>query len=162
MTAQSATVVVRQYQNAIFSPLMRTHGWTRAGPPKFPFLWGGAAHQDAFRAALELRYHFLPHLYSLAHKAHHEGVLIARPAFFEPAFGDDADRLAWTYLLGDSILPAEVITWAGSTPAPPDGFNDAFENCVSNPEPCNEQSRNTSRVGNLDENTTSVELPYGT
>jgi len=74
LTSQLATVVVRQYQNAIFSPLMRVHGWTRAGPPKFPFNYGGAAHRAAFRAALELRYHFLPHLYSLAHRAYREGV----------------------------------------------------------------------------------------
>jgi len=62
-------------------------------------------------------------------------------------------------LLGDSILPADLITYAGTTHPPEVDAN--ASNCVVRPEPCNELARNVSKVGNLAENTTSVELPRG-
>eukprot|EP00911_Craspedida_sp_UC1_P001063 UC1_evm1s799 len=99
MTSPSATVLVRQYQNAVFLPIMRVH--QMHGTPRFPFLWGGSQHQTAFREALEMRYHFLPHLYSLAHEAHTKLRPIARPASFEfpgDAYGDTA------YMVGATIL----------------------------------------------------------
>lgn len=34
------------------------------GVPRFPFLWGGEAHQAAFRKALDVRYAFLPFMYA--------------------------------------------------------------------------------------------------
>ena len=110
MTSPSATVLVRQYQNAIFSPIMRVH--QMHGVPRFPWLWGGEEHRAAFRRALELRYHFLPHLYSLAHAARRTLAPIGMPASyifsaaadFPPAAGDGV------YMLGDTLLPAVVST----------------------------------------------------
>ena len=40
LTSPDATVLLRQYQNAVFSPIMRVH--QMHGTPRFPFLWGGA------------------------------------------------------------------------------------------------------------------------
>ena len=109
MTAPSATVLVRQYQNAVFLPIMRTHAMH--GTPRFPFLWGAGA-ENAFRLALNMRYSFLPHVYSLMHKARAIGMPLALPASYiytnDPAFpvavGDA------TYMFGDSLLPADVST----------------------------------------------------
>jgi alpha-glucosidase len=78
MTSPDATVLVRQYQNAVFMPIMRVH--QMHGTPRFPFLWGGAEHHAAFRDALNMRYAFLPFLYSLAHHAHQYGRPIGHPA----------------------------------------------------------------------------------
>ena len=88
------------------------------GTPRFPWLWGGAAHQAAFRAALNTRYHFLPFLYSLAHAARETGAPIALPASyvfpdapdFPPAVGDA------TYMVGDVLLPADVSTASRADP----------------------------------------------
>mmetsp|Transcript_28013 Transcript_28013/g.83713 ORF Transcript_28013/g.83713 Transcript_28013/m.83713 type:complete len:315 (-) Transcript_28013:13-957(-) len=81
MTSPDATTLVRQYQNAVFLPIMRVH--QMHGTPRFPFLWGGEEHQVAFREALNTRYHFLPYLYSLAHRAHRTNLPIIAPASYE-------------------------------------------------------------------------------
>lgn len=57
------------------------------GVPRFPFLWGGVEHQVAFREALNTRYHFLPYLYSLAHRAHRTNLPIIAPASYEYGIG---------------------------------------------------------------------------
>jgi alpha-glucosidase len=110
MTAPDADVLVRQYWNAVFLPIMRTHAMH--GTPRFPFYWGGPVHWAAFRAALNTRMAFIPYLYSLVHAARATGAPIALPASWifpdDPAFpaalGDA------TYMVGDSLLPADVST----------------------------------------------------
>ena len=111
MTAPSATVLVRQYQNAVFLPIMRVHAMH--GTPRFPYYWGGAEHKVAFRTALNMRYRFVPYIYSLAHHARLTGMPIALPASyifpaagpaFPPTLGDA------TSMVGDSLLPADVST----------------------------------------------------
>ena len=102
MTSPTANVLLRQYQNAVWMPLMRSHAMK--GIPRFPFLWSPTAeHEVAFREALEMRYRFLPFMYSLAHAAYRYGRPIGHPASFEfPEFalGDD------TYMVGGVLLPA--------------------------------------------------------
>lgn len=116
MTAPDATVLVRQYQNAVFLPIMRTHAMH--GVPRFPYYWGGAEHQAAFRGALQLRYAFIPHIYSLAHFLRATGQPMALPASyifpndptFPPSVGDA------TYMFSDVLLPADVSTSNGQDP----------------------------------------------
>ena len=111
MTSPDATVLVRQYQNAVFMPIMRVH--QMHGLPRFPFLWGGAEHQVAFRHALNMRYRFLPYLYSLAHHAHLYGRPLGHPASFdfpEYALGSE------TYMVGGELLPADVSTTHNKPP----------------------------------------------
>lgn len=116
MTAPSATVLLRQYQNAVFLPIMRVHAMH--GTPRFPFFWG-AGYEAGFRRALELRYHFLPHLYSLAHAARARLMPIGMPASY--VFPDTADFPAsvgdGVYIVGDSLLPAVVSTANRPDPA---------------------------------------------
>lgn len=119
MTSPDATVLVRQYQNAVFLPIMRVHQMKHT--PRFPFLWGGEEHQAGFRAALNLRYAFLPHLYSLAFAQFSQGRPMAHPAswtFTDPSeypysMGDAV------YMVGDNIVPAVVNTAPGNTAGPP-------------------------------------------
>lgn len=115
MTAPSASVLVRQYWNAVFLPIMRTHAMH--GTPRFPFLWGDGA-EAGFRAALNTRYHFLPHIYSLMHLARRTGAPLALPASYifpnDPAFPVSVgDR---TYMFSDVLLPADVSTSNGPDP----------------------------------------------
>lgn len=126
LTSPDPTMLVRQYQSAVFSPIMRVQ--QMQGTPRFPWFWGGAcgpgtggrdfpncslgatrplweAHQRAFRSALAMRYGFLPFLYSLAHAAFRSGRPIAHPASFvfqhDPAAAD-------TYMVGGVLLPADI------------------------------------------------------
>lgn len=98
---------------------MRTHAMH--GVPRFPFMWApdSPAHQEAFRAALDTRYAFLPHLYSLAWASHVRLVPIVQPASyvfpgnvpgFPVAVGDV------TYMVGEHLLPADVSTSRVSDP----------------------------------------------
>jgi len=113
MTSPTATVLVRQYQNAILSPIFRVH--QMHGTPRFPFLWGSQVHADAMRSALNLRYALIPHLYSLAHIARRELSPLATPASWYFNGGgvgakdsDVARALETTYLYGGTLLPSDV------------------------------------------------------
>jgi alpha-glucosidase len=103
MTSPSATVLVRQYQNAILSPVFRVH--QMHGIPRFPFLWGTTEHAAAMRSALNLRYALIPHLYSLAHSSSRNLLPLAAPASW---FFSGAGPLESTYLYGGTLLPTEV------------------------------------------------------
>jgi alpha-glucosidase len=110
MSAPSATVLLRQYQNAIFLPIMRVHAMH--GVPRFPYLWGGEEHQVAFRGALNMRYHFIPHIYSLFHAGRFTGTPTAMPASYvfpaDPSFPSSIGDA--TYMFSDVLLPADVST----------------------------------------------------
>lgn len=97
MTSPDASVLVRQYWNAVFLPIMRVH--QMHGTPRFPFLWGGADAQAGFRAALNTRYAFLPHIYSLAHLTHDESIPMALPASY--IFPNDT---TFPTTIGDTVL----------------------------------------------------------
>ena len=122
MTSASATDLLRQYQNAVFSPIMRVH--QMHGVPRFPYLWCDGARGDssstpehcmAFRQALDMRYQFIPYVYSLAHIARDELRPIARPALFEfpgwthPATDNQDVWGTWsTYMFGSHIVTADL------------------------------------------------------
>ena len=64
---------------------------------------------DDIKAALQLRYTFLPYLYTLAYQAHTTGQPIIRPLFYatdEPDAFADHDA----FLLGDHVLVAPVVS----------------------------------------------------
>jgi alpha-glucosidase (family GH31 glycosyl hydrolase) len=113
---------VRQYWNAVFLPIMRVH--QMHGTPRFPYLWGGAdaqvgastkrlvllspsltpqlfrpIAQAGFRAALNMRYAFLPHIYSLAHLTRDASIPMALPASY--VFPNDP---TFPTSVGDTVL----------------------------------------------------------
>ena len=103
MTSPDATVLLRQYQYAALFPVMRAH--QMHGVPRFPFLWSEATHGVAFRHALELRYHLLPYIYSLAHDARRRHRPIARRASYE--FPHDP-KASTQYMLGNALLVGDI------------------------------------------------------
>jgi len=119
MTAPSATILVRQYQNAVFLPIMRVHAMH--GTPRFPFLWGQEA-MPAFRYALNLRYRFVPYMYSMAWQARTQGQPLAVPASYvldktQITNEFPLDVADATYMFGRDILPADVCTSNNADPA---------------------------------------------
>ena len=122
MTSPSATVLVRQYQNAILSPIFRVH--QMHGVPRFPFLWGTPEHASAMRDALNTRYALIPHLYSLAHAAHRELAPLAAPASWHFTGGG---ALASTYVYGGTLLPTDVsMARVGGAPHPGENSSTVF------------------------------------
>merc|ERR1711988_537758 len=97
---------------------MRVH--MMRGTPRFPWFWpdshspGYAEHQLAFQSALQMRYRFLPFLYSLAHAAYRTGKPISHPASF--AFptecilaSSERCRVAeTTYMVGGVLIPSNL------------------------------------------------------
>ena len=71
--------------------------------------WTHASAADAVRAALRLRYRFLPVMYTLAHAAHVTGAPIIRPLFYDhdsdPRSFEDHDAM----MLGRDVLFAPVV-----------------------------------------------------
>jgi hypothetical protein len=119
LTSPDATTLVRQYQSAVFTPIMRVH--MMQGTPRFPWFWPDAhapdfaAHQQAFQMALEMRYTFLPFMYSLAHAAHRTGRPISHPASFafpeECKSGSETTQCKaaeTTYTVGSVLIPSDL------------------------------------------------------
>jgi alpha-glucosidase len=120
MTSPTATVLVRQYQNAILGPIFRVH--QMHGTPRFPFLWGTPEHQAAMRDALNLRYALIPHLYSLAHAANRDLAPLAAPASWHFSGAGPLDS---TYVYGGTLLPTDVSV-AREGPAPGENTTTVF------------------------------------
>ena len=121
---------MRQYQSAVFTPIMRVH--MMKGTPRFPWFWPANSsdpsyvnYQRAFQSALEMRYRFLPFLYSLIHGQHRHGKPMAHPASF--AFPDECSaphslRCAMaqkTYMVGEVLLPSDLLGLAHTSVRPP-------------------------------------------
>ena len=121
MTSPTATVLVRQYQNAILSPIFRVH--QMHGTPRFPFLWGTPEHAAAFRSALNLRYALIPHLYSLAHASHRTLAPLAAPASYHFTGEGPLDG---TYVYGGTLLPSAVSVARPPAPIPGENATSAF------------------------------------
>ena len=123
LTSPDATTLVRQYQSAVFTPIMRCH--MMKGTPRFPWFWGGDAHQIAFQKALEMRYRFLPFLYSLAHAAYRTGKPISHPATF--AYPGECAvptslrcvEATKTYMVGGVLVPSDLLGLAHTSIRPP-------------------------------------------
>ena len=111
LTAPSATVLLRQYQGAVWWPIMRVHAMRHT--PRFPWYWGGDEHQIAFRQALNTRYAILPYLYSLSHQQHQSPYApMVHPASwdFPTASLHTSHSLNSTYMVGHSIICADLTT----------------------------------------------------
>jgi alpha-glucosidase (family GH31 glycosyl hydrolase) len=143
---------VLRTQNAVFSPIMRVH--QMHGIPRFPYNFcggeqggGGGAfngagyssqeHCTAFHQALDLRYHFIPYVYSLAHQARKYLRPIAVPAVFnypgwslhdrdnehddwncgvrsDGGYDPSCHNSSWSsYMFGSQILTADLIVPGG-------------------------------------------------
>jgi alpha-glucosidase (family GH31 glycosyl hydrolase) len=95
----------RWMEFAALVPIMRVHG--TLGEKRQPWVYGPIA-EAAAKSAIELRSRLQPTLYDLESRAHHEGVGIVRPMFWE--FPEDPKCAGITdeWMLGTSLLAAPV------------------------------------------------------
>ena len=107
-----AELLVRWVQMMALHPRAVMNSWKPqlADPTNLPWM-----HPDAtplVREALQLRYRFLPYLYSLAWRCHVEGTPLITPLFHH--YADPQCRLEWdAFLLGRDVLVAPVVTEGG-------------------------------------------------
>jgi len=101
-------LLVRWFQMMALHPRCVMNSWKEEyeNIPNLP--WMHEAVFDDVKAALELRYRFLPLLYSLVYHAHQTGHPVVAPPLYhfdDPACREDAD----TFMLGADVLVAPVV-----------------------------------------------------
>jgi len=97
----------RWLQAAVFTPFLRSHSVGWAGN-KEPWEYGDE-FTDINRATIELRYRFLPYIYTLFHEHERSGLSVMRPLWFEFANDVRTYLIADEYLLGSDVLVAPVV-----------------------------------------------------
>lgn len=103
----SGELYTRWLQAAVLTPFLRSHsvGWVGNKEP-----WEfGDEFTKINRASVELRYQFLPYIYSLFREHELSGAPVMRPLWYE--FPDDQQTylIADQYMLGGDILVAPVV-----------------------------------------------------
>ncbi len=99
-------LLVRFAQLGAFMPLCRNHNAIH-NPDQEPWAFG-EPYESAFRQAIELRYRFLPHLYTLFHEASTSGAPIMRPLYFHYPQDEQACDIQSEFLVGETLLSAPV------------------------------------------------------
>jgi alpha-glucosidase len=103
----SPELYARWLQAAVFTPFLRSHSVGWAGN-KEPWEYG-----DEFtainRSTVELRYRFLPYIYTLFHEHERTSMPVMRPLWFEFPSDKQTYLIADEYLLGRDVLVAPVI-----------------------------------------------------
>jgi alpha-glucosidase len=108
----SGELFSRWLESAVFTPLMRAHSAIDA-PNKEPWVYGDT-FETVNRKAIEMRYTFLPYIYTAFYQSSLTGVPMMRPLFFDYPGDQDAVSNGDEYLFGDAILVAPVV-WEGAT-----------------------------------------------
>lgn len=100
-------LLARWYQAAVGYAFLRNHsalGTADQEPWRF-----GDTFTDVIRAALNLRYRLLPHLYTLAQAATRTALPVMRPLALHWPADEDAVREDTQYLLGEGLMVAPVL-----------------------------------------------------
>jgi alpha-glucosidase len=105
--APSAELYTRWLQTGVFYPFMRTH--TALGTPDQEPWSYGTLHEAINRAAIEMRYKLLPHIYNVMYEASTSGIPAMRPLVLE--FPDDPRTwgLDDEFMFGSDLLIAPVL-----------------------------------------------------
>jgi alpha-glucosidase len=105
--APSAELYTRWLQTGVFYPFMRTHTAFDT-PDQEPWSYG-PVHEAINRAAIELRYRLLPHIYNVMAESSTTGIPAMRPLVLE--FPDDAATwgLEDQFMFGGDLLVAPVV-----------------------------------------------------
>ncbi|MGZ4031614.1 MAG: glycoside hydrolase family 31 protein, partial [Tumebacillaceae bacterium] len=100
-------LLARWTQVGAFLPYFRNHsaiGFARQEPWSF-----GTPYESVVRQYIQMRYHFLPHLYTLFHDASTTGLPIVRPLVMEYPNDATTQNLCDQFLLGTSLLIAPIL-----------------------------------------------------
>jgi alpha-D-xyloside xylohydrolase len=102
----SDRLYLRWTQFSIFNSHMRLHG----GGPRFREPWNYELEtQDIFRRFIELRYRFLPYLYSEAHHSAQASLPVMRPLVYEFQNDPTTYNIEDQFLFGQAVLAAPIL-----------------------------------------------------
>lgn len=99
-------LLARWTQAGAFLPYFRNHSATRIARQE-PWSYG-ETYEAVIKKYIEMRYVFLPHLYTLFREASVSGLPLVRPLVFEYPQDPKTHNLSDQFLLGDSILIAPI------------------------------------------------------
>jgi alpha-glucosidase len=103
----SPELYARWLQAAVFTPFLRSHsvGWAGNKEP-----WEfGEGFTAINRSTIELRYRFLPYIYSLFRQHERTGMPVMRPLWFEFPKDKQTYLIGDEYLLGGDVLVAPIV-----------------------------------------------------
>jgi alpha-glucosidase len=103
----SAEMYTRWLQMGVFYPFMRTHT-TFGTPDQEPWSYG-TMHEAINRAAIELRYQFLPHIYNVMADSSASGLPAMRPLVLEYPDDPTTWSLDDQFLFGSDLLIAPIL-----------------------------------------------------
>jgi alpha-glucosidase len=113
MGSPSGELFARWLELGVFTPLMRGHSVINS-PDKEPWAFG-PKFEAVNRKTIDLRYEFLPYIYTVMHEASQTGMPAMRPICFEypndPAFIWNEDE----FMFGENLLVAPVLWEADTT-----------------------------------------------
>jgi len=100
-------LLTRWMQLGCMLPYFRSH--TMKGTPHQEPWSFGEKYEQIIRCALEMRYQFLPYIYSVFVQCAQDGTPIIRPLFWVDPEDKDLYSLDDEFMLGDSVLVAPVL-----------------------------------------------------
>ncbi|MHA1213317.1 MAG: glycoside hydrolase family 31 protein, partial [Candidatus Heimdallarchaeota archaeon] len=104
-------LLTRWYQTGIFYPYCRNHS-AKGTADQEPWAFGEET-EKLIKEAIELRYQFLPYLYTTLWEGSTEGLPMMRPLFMEFPTDKETYNEKWhntQFMLGDKLLIAPVLT----------------------------------------------------
>jgi len=100
-------LLVRWYQYSAFQPFMRNHQ-CKGNIDQYPWSFGKKA-EKLIKSAIELRYQFMPYIYSVFMKSTQDSTPIQTPLSYY--WQDDPEALtnSTEYMFGDALLVAPIV-----------------------------------------------------
>ncbi|UOR11004.1 glycoside hydrolase family 31 protein [Halobacillus amylolyticus] len=103
----SAELLARWTQFGTFTPYFRNHSaleFARQEPWSF-----GEKYESIIKKYIELRYKWLPHLYTLFKEASETGVPVMRPLLMESPYDSNTYKLSDQFLIGENVIIAPIL-----------------------------------------------------
>lgn len=97
----------RWMQFGALSPILRTHSTKDASITKEPWVLP-SEYTDIVRNTIHQRREMIPYIYTMARKAHDEGLSLCRPLYYEWPDCQEAYSFRSEYMFGDQMLVAPI------------------------------------------------------
>ncbi len=100
-------LLVRWTQVGAFFPYFRNHcaiGFARQEPWAF-----GETYEQIIKRYIELRYEWLPHLYTLCFEANQTGVPMMRPLMMEYPNDEETWNISDQFMVGEQVMVAPIV-----------------------------------------------------
>ena len=97
----------RWMQFGALSPILRSHSTKDAAIKKEPWTFP-VEYTDIIRNTIQQRRQMIPYIYTMARKAHDEGLSLCRPLYYDWPDNPEAYSFRNEYMFGDNMLVAPI------------------------------------------------------